>query len=517
MTLSEILVRDQDQVTRARCKKSLARFVQTFWNVVVSEDIVWEPHMQALCDEVQVVFERTFQRPDPDDPEPDPKKKARIRLPKEEDLIINIPPGTTKSTITTIMAPAWAWTNDATLRIITGSYSKDLAREHSQKSRDIIASDLYQRLFPEVQLKDDKASATNYETTANGQRYATSVGSTVTGVHAHVIIVDDPISAEGAASQPAIVTANRWMDKTLALRKVDKKVTVRILIMQRLAVNDPTGNALSKKKKNERLICLPGILSKNTTEKYRQIYQDGLLSPKRLGRAELDESRKDLGESGFAGQIQQQPTPEGGQEWKIEWFIQVPDEDMPPIEKLNLPGNDWDLAYTKEDINSASAKITSGVLGNRIYIDDVDWRWVEFPELVQWMVETPYPHYIEAKAAGKSARQSLKKQGIVAVEVKVQKDKVARAKDASPTAQSGLVYIRKSIADRFFNDSKQGILFFPNGEFSDLADALSQMISRRTKKGKVVSETGQEALPPPEDPGDRVLTPAAKMDLLDAL
>lgn len=482
---------DEFEILAEMCHQSLEEFVKAFWHVIIAEDMVWEPHMSALCQECQRVFERVFLRPDPNDPETDPEKKKQIRLEKLQDLIINIPPGTTKSTITTIMAPAWAWIRDPSVRIITGSYSKTLAKEHSQKSRDIIASDLYRRLFPQVVIKLDKDQKDNYETTANGQRFACSVGSSATGVHAHIIIVDDPLSPEQAASQPDIKRANRWLDKTLSLRKIDKKVTVRILIMQRLAVNDPTGTALEKKKENSRWICLPGELSEHTSPEYRHIYQDGLLSPLRLGRKELAEAQRDLGSAGYAGQIQQRPTPEGGTTWQESWFILVPDEHMPAIDKLEAVQNDWDLAYTKDEKNAASAYIKTGILANRIYITDLDWKWVEFPALIKWMKSIDFPHYIEAKASGKSAKQTLRKNGIAAIEVNVNKDKIARAKDATPVAESGIVYIRKSLADRFFNDSKQGILFFPNGEFQDLADCLSQMLVRRTKKGRIVSSGTQ--------------------------
>lgn len=497
-------VYDPDKIEGELCRRKLSRFARQFWDVIIQEEIIWEPHMGALCDEVQEVFERTFLRQGPDG--------GMIRLPKDHDLIINIPPGTTKSTIVTIMAPVWAWTRDNTLRIITTSYSDALATEHAVKSRDIIRSDKFRVMFPEVQIKVDKDLKTNYETVTGGQRYATSVGGSVTGVHAHVIIVDDPINPEQAASQAEVKRANRYMDKTLSMRKIDKAVTARILIMQRLAVNDPTGHALSKKKVNERWICLPAELSDIVTPKYRWIYEKngGLLAPGRLNQANIDESRIDLGSGGFAGQMAQRPAPEGGANWKESWFIQVPDENFPSIAALNEIQNDWDLAYTKEDVNSASAFITSGLIENRIYIDNFDWQWYEFPELIKWMKSIDHPHYIEAKAAGKSARQTLRKDGVAAIEVKVNKDKIARAKDASPPAEAGLVYIRKSMADRFFNDPKQGILFFPNGEFGDLADALSQMLVRRTKKGRIVSS----GLSSPIEQTDSPLQPSG-IDPLD--
>jgi phage terminase large subunit-like protein len=88
------------------------------------------------------------------------------------------------------------------------------------------------------------------------------------------------------------------------------------------------------------------------------------------------------------------------------------------------------------------------------------------------------------------------------MEVKVSNDKIARAKDATPTAEAGMIYIKKSMADRLYNDSKQGILFFPNGQYADLADTLSQMIVRRVKRGKIVSSGAQKTEEAKENPLD---------------
>ena len=89
------------------------------------------------------------------------------------------------------------------------------------------------------------------------------------------------------------------------------------------------------------------------------------------------------------------------------------------------------------------------------------------------------PHYIEAKASGKSAKQTLTNQGIPAIEVNVTGgDKEARANMVTPYAESGVIYCRASILDKLYYDSKQGILVFPNGEGDDLQDALVQSIGR---------------------------------------
>ena len=214
------------QLVAEKCRSSFFYFVKTFWNVIIKEEPVYNWHIEALCDELQALSVSIVDRKD-----------------KPYDLIINIPPGTTKSTITTIMFPAWLWTQDATIRIITNSYSSDLSIEHATKSRDIITSEKYRRLFPNIVLRRDKAAKSSYENTATGARYTTSTGGTITGKHAHVVINDDPLNPAQAASDADRNTANEHT-KTLASRKVDKKNTPTITIMQRLHEMDVTGYIL---------------------------------------------------------------------------------------------------------------------------------------------------------------------------------------------------------------------------------------------------------------------------------
>ena len=121
-----------------------------------------------------------------------------------------------------------------------------------------------------------------------------------------------------------------------------------------------------------------------------------------------------------------------------------------------------------------------------MYITDLGFDWLEFPQLINYMKSKKSPHNIEAKASGKSAKQTLTNQGIPAIEVKVEGgDKIARAVLATPYTESGMVYCRKSLLDKLYFDDKQGILVFPNGKGDDLQDALVQSINRLLAKPKV--------------------------------
>jgi phage terminase large subunit-like protein len=470
---------DINRVKAELCRRKLSYFVREFWECVVQDELVWSAHIDIFCNEVEMILRRVFNREE-----------------KQYDLIINVPPGTSKSTIITIMAPAWAWCCDPSIRTISSSYSESLSTEHAVKSRDIIKSDKFKLYFPEVELKRDEDNKTNYKTTKGGQRFATSTGGTVTGTHAHVIIIDDPLNPKQAASEAQLHEANFWFDKTIPTRKVDKKVSVMIVVMQRLATNDPTGHLLEKKKEGIRHVCLPGELSPDVSPpEYRKMYTNGLLDPIRLDRNILKELQTDLGSDGFAGQIMQTPVPAGGLIWQ-KWFIEVDDLLFPDSSKLTQYGTDWDLAYTKDDMNAASAYVTAGKIGNDNFIDDIGWEWLEYPDLIAYMKTKVAPHYIEAKASGKSAKQSLTRDGVNAIEVNVKggNDKIARAKMATVPVEAGRWYIRKSLADKLYSDSKQGILFFPKGPFKDLADALAQSISRLDKNATIISGPGSGSI-----------------------
>lgn len=462
--------------SRKKCLEKLSYFIKEFWSEIVANDLVWNWHMDELCDIIQASDERVFKR-----------------LPKLYDTIINVPPGTSKTKIISVLSTAWEFARMPTIRVFVGSYSDAAISSIADEIRLVMKSDRYQSYFPEVQVRKDRDSLHNFKTSLNGEFYAFTVGGTLTSKHADILKVDDPLNPKQATSKVELLNANNFFDKTLPTRKVDKEVTPTYLIMQRLAVNDPTGHLIAKKGEKIFHVCLPGTASSIVKPAaLLSKYINGYLDPIRLSQSALADLKIDLGSAGYAGQIDQRPAPEGGTVWQ-KWFIEVPDDMFPEIEKAQRVWTDWDLAYTKEDKNSASAYVTSGLIGNNIYLFDFGWQWLEFPELIKWMKRTIAPHHIEAKASGKSAKQTLNKQGVIAIEMKVSTDKIARAKSATPIAEAGMVYIKKSMADRLYNDAKQGILFFPNGEHNDLADVLSQALVSRSKKGVVISNATKDS------------------------
>ena len=390
------------RVVADQCRRSFFYFVQTFWDVIIKEEPTYNWHIPFLCDELQRL-----------------SVSIVAREPKPYDLIVNIPPGTTKSTIVTIMWPVWLWTQDATLRIITNSYSGGLSIEHATKSKDIIQSDKFRALFPHIVIRKDKSGKQNYENTETGYRYATSTGATITGFHAHVIINDDPVNPKQAESEPLRVQANEHT-KTLSSRKVDKANTPVVTIMQRLHEEDVTGYMLKKKGENIRHICLPAEDCDDVKPaELRKFYVDGLLDPKRLNRTVLQEAMVDLGSRGYAGQYGQTPSAAGGNIIKESWFRKISYSDFRALRFKEAIHFFLDTAYDekkKKTDNDPSGIIAACKIKNNIYITHAKKVWKSFPDLLRFLPEYMYANdydsslstlRVEPKANGKSVVQQL--------------------------------------------------------------------------------------------------------------
>ncbi|MBU1067238.1 phage terminase large subunit [Patescibacteria group bacterium] len=324
---------NEAELVRSICHESFYAFLQEFWYVVVPEKPVWNWHIEYLCNTFQKGAERVFRGE-----------------PKLHDTIVNIPPGTTKSTILSIMAPAWLHARRPDIRVLAASHTQNLTFELGRKCRMVEESELYRKVFPEVKPSHDQWTKSLFMNDAGGGRMACTVGGmSPVGFHAHFIIVDDPLDPQQASrvSEVELGMANNFMSEVLPTRKVDKDVTITWLIMQRLHQNDPSGFLLSKSKENIRHICLPAERSpKVKPVRLRRRYtEDGLLDPVRLSRSILDEAKIDLGEYGYAGQYQQHPVPRGGGMFKTERIeIDVP----PPLTSKHWVGlcRFWDKAGT---------------------------------------------------------------------------------------------------------------------------------------------------------------------------
>jgi predicted phage terminase large subunit-like protein len=361
------------------CRRSLFRFIREFWEEIVDEPPVWNWHIPLICSELEELLWQVIDR-----------------QAKRYDLVINVPPGTTKTTICSIMFPVWAWVSRPPegrcaavepvwalkesklgadrdlrpkghgLRFITGSYALDMTLKSSALSRDIIRSAKFRQYFPEIRLRADQDSKSDYSNTLKGARFSTSVGAKVMGTHAHIQVIDDPVDPEQALSDVERLRANDFMDN-LKTRSVDKRLTPLVLIMQRLHEDDPTAHVLARRR-NVRHLKLPSDDSWDVKPpELRARYIDGLLDPARMDCEVLEDYRRILGPYGYAGQFGQDPRPREGSMFERSWFEIV---DAAPSGGLEVRG--WDLAASKKKqgaagrTQAATAAVKLKIVGGRL-------------------------------------------------------------------------------------------------------------------------------------------------------
>ncbi len=448
------------------CKDSYFDFVKTFWKILCPTDpLVCNWHIPYLCNELQVASDRVL-----------------AGEPKEYDLVVNISPGTSKSTIFSIMFQPWLWARDPSIRFLGVSCNDDLAWDFSSKAKRIVESPLYQKLFPHVCLRQDVNSKSLWANTLNGERMSYGIGSNVVGKHAHIIVMDDLINAKQARSPADLLSAEHFVREIIPTRKTDKARTFSCLVMQRLSVNDPTAVIL-KDWPNVKMICLPGEETDDITPpELRKNYVDGLFDPVRMPRPVLEDMRSQLHAYGYAGQILQVPIPASGGAIKVDRIVQhelgVP-QNIKFVKKVRA----WDKAALDK-----AGDFTTGILlglteDNQVWILSIirgQWSTDEREGIILATAHadgksTKITFEQEGGSGGlDSVRQSVKRLGgfIVHVEKHVQKGgKLARAEAFATQVNFGNVHT--ALRGKIWDDFTREAMHFPDVIHDDQVDAVA--------------------------------------------
>lgn len=462
---------EEVDLIRSICKDSFYDFVIEFWNTIVPETFENNWHIPYLCAELQAIAERVFSG-----------------SPKQHDLIINIPPGTSKSTIVSILFNAWVWTRMPHAGFIGASNTHSLAVEMSRKTRTVIKSDKYMRCFPEVRIITDQDAKSFFVTSRGGIRISAGVDADIIGRHADFIVIDDPINPKGARSEADTISANIFINETLWTRKKNKAVTPMITIMQRLSENDCTGMMLREWKRVKH-ICIPAEIRNKAVvkpESLKSNYIDGLMDIHRLNWDVLEEARN-KGEYFYSGQMLQSPIPIGGALFNVEKFSI---QDFPP-DKWEVRMRYWDKAGTKD-----AGMFTVGVLlgkdkeGRFWVLDVIRGQWDTYTRermILQTANLDGRGIWIgieqEPGSGGKeSAENSVK--NLAGFRVRLDKpsgDKAQRADPYSTQVNAGNVYLKKA---RWNKDYIDELRYFSldNSKYKDQVDASSGAFKFVSKK-----------------------------------
>lgn len=396
------------------------------------------------------------------------------------------------------------------MRFITSSYSATLSLESAEYSRDIIRSPQFTALYPELKIKEDKDVKSNYkivkeiqvsaghqcQTKIGGNRYSTSVGGTLTGFHGDILIVDDPLNPQQAASETELRTANYWCERTLSTRKTNKAITPTVYIMQRLHQDDPSGHILAKQKENVRHICIPGECRNYRAQvnppELLQYYKNDLMDPNRLPWEVLKDMEADLGQYSYAGQVGQNPTPPGGGMFRVGHFQKV--AQLPTPTHIVRTIRYWDKAATAED-GAYTAGVKMHLLANKTWIiEDVkrgQWSTNEREDIIRETAETDGENTLiwieqEPGSGGKDSAKGtiLNLAGFHTEAERPSGEKTARADSYSVQVNNGHVALLNASWNHEFVEEHR---FFPYGTYKDQVDAAAGAFNKLLGKKEAKS------------------------------
>lgn len=357
------------------CRASFEAFVRLFWDEVPgAQPLLWNWHMGVYTSELQLVAEDII-----------------VGKPRPHDLICNVSPGASKSTIWSILFPCWVWTRMPGARIITASHTDSLVTDLAAKARDVMKGVMYRLLFPDIEFTEVQDSKGHYRNVAGGERFTCTVGGkSPMGLHAHFVIIDDPTDPKKVLSEAERKTAADFLTKVIPSRRVRGArgdVCVTMLVMQRLALGDPTDVMLEVAGHEGaaplRHLCIPAEITEDVSppelrKYYEGINEDaaqdanGLMDPIRLNRQVLREQRAVLGEWSYAGQYLQKPRPPGGGMFKISHFSRRCRAAPYNCRRIRY----WDRAASQTESACATAGTLMAYDGDKIYVEDVvHGRW----------------------------------------------------------------------------------------------------------------------------------------------
>lgn len=124
-------------------------------------------------------------------------------------LILNMPPRHGKSMLASENFPSWVLGKHPEWEFIAASYNLDLPLKFSRRIRERVKSPDFRLLFPHTVLSPDSQASEMWSTTKHGGYRAAGVGGGITGLGAHVLVIDDPVK-DAAEADSATIRQNVW-------------------------------------------------------------------------------------------------------------------------------------------------------------------------------------------------------------------------------------------------------------------------------------------------------------------
>ena len=416
---------------------------------------------------------------------------------KRKRVIVNIAPRHGKSELISYLAPAWFLGNHPAKKVIMASHTADLAVNFGRRVRNLVGSDAYKDIFPEISLQADSKSASRWGTNKDGEYFAIGVGGALAGRGADLFIIDDPHSEQDAKLGKASVFLPAWeWFQSGPLQRLMPGGAI-VVVMTRWSKLDLTGQIVDQMIKNDdvdqwEVVEFPAILED----------KDGYevpLWPEFWSIEELQARRAALDIRYWNAQYLQNPVSEEGALIKREWWNIWEEEDPPACEFIIMTLDAAQEANNRADYNALT---TWGVFFNEdvnnyniILLNAIKQR-LEFPELKQLCIEEyrdwePDAFIVEKKSNGAALYQEFRRMGIPVGEFTPGKgqDKVSRVNAVSDLFAGGVVWAPDK---RWAHEVIEECNDFPSGANDDLVDSTTLALARFRQGGFIRLPSDEE-------------------------
>ena len=400
-------------------------------------------------------------------------------------LIINIPPGSAKTTLVSQFLPIFAMGHNPQYQIIATGYSATLAQNFGAQARDYYRSKIYQEIFPRRSpIKDDMDTKGLWRNIQGGQYLSAGAGAGITGNRANLIVIDDPIKPDEALSDVMREGVNRWYDNTILSRLYNPNKDAVVIVMQRTHENDLCGYLLDKMKKGTGeqwdLLQIKGIAE--VDEEHRK--QGESWHESRMPLTALEKIRIN-NPAVFSTQYQQEPQTKESQEFHEEFFRyyqelpKTPSGNFLPLRKFIAV----DPAFKQKQQNDETSIVAGGFDGDKLYILEIIHGRFDPSATIEkiiylakkWQVEKVG---IEAYAAqtvlGHFLKEKMRQASyLVPVDEIIQTgDKESKIRKLIAPIQYGNILWKPEM-----QELEQQLIRFPRGKHDDVCDSVQMLYS----------------------------------------
>lgn len=502
LTIQQRIERSYTAVTAETCRRSLRKFVKAVWHIIDPKPYVQAWHIDAICDHL-----------------------VYVALGDIANLMVNIPPRFTKSSVVSVAFPAWIWTDEPELQFLAASYAQDVAEQDAGKMRRIVRSAWYQARYPDVIMLGDNDRIEDFRNVHGGYRQSISVGGITTSKGGDIQLLDDPHNTASIESDARRKSTINWHDNSWRSRVNDQNNARRVYVGQRSHDGDLFGHVLAREEKRWVVLSLPmefdkarpcvTFRNKGQGPVGEPIFRDprtkanSLLCPQRYGEDAVQAEKEAIPVRTWNAQFQQQPEGSGGvilkRKWWQEWTwppwhpqYRKTERELPEILQVIQA---YDTAFEESEQDSFTVRTTWGMFEhaqtirmtnghtregeprvNAILLERRKWR-PSFGELMDDAMDSnnqwePDRVLVEKKASGHSMIKELRKKGVPVRGIKVAVDLVYRAHmSCFPLEKGSIWFLRKNWAMDLIEECAK----FPNVDFNDQVSSctIAWMYMRR--------------------------------------